>query len=134
MLEHRNILVPIDGSEKSQRALHAAQLLAKETPESRLYLIYVATEYQLKNRDEKDFATKLMADKAKETMNMGISVSFEIVEGDAREVIALTYPETHDCDLIVISSTGRGKLDRMLMGSVANYVLHYAKQDTVLIR
>ncbi|TOZ01103.1 hypothetical protein DIS14_11085 [Leuconostoc pseudomesenteroides] len=135
MLEHHNILVPLDGSENSHRALHAAQLLAKETPGSRLHLVYVATEYQLKNQDEINRITEIIGQRAKETMEMGVEhVRFEILEGDAREVIAFTYPEEHDCDLIVIAATGRGKLNRMLMGSVANYVLHYAKQDTILIR
>ncbi|MCT4404147.1 hypothetical protein EFT43_04285 [Leuconostoc falkenbergense] len=36
--------------------------------------------------------------------------------------------------MIIISATGRGRLSYMLMGSVSNYVLHYAKLDTILIR
>ena len=118
MLEHHNILVPIDGSENSHRSLHAAQLLAKETPGARLHLIYVASEFQLENHDEISRITKLVGARAKETMEMGVEhVHFDVLQGDPREVIAQTYPEKHDCDLIVIAATGRGKLNRMLMGS-----------------
>lgn len=135
MLEHHNILVPIDGSENSKRALHAAQLLAKETPNARLHLIFVASEFQLENHDLVDKMTKEVAALARETMEMGVEhVKFDIIHGDPREVIAHTYPEENGCDLIVISATGRGKLSHMLMGSVSEYVLHHAKLDTILIR
>jgi nucleotide-binding universal stress UspA family protein len=50
----------------------------------------------------------------------------------AAEIV--TYASEHDIDLIVIGATGRGALDRMMTGSVADKVIRWAPCPVLAVR
>lgn len=56
-----------------------------------------------------------------------------VVEGQPSEAIVNTANE-QGCDLIVMATHGRGGLDRVLLGSVADHVVRHAKQAVLLVR
>jgi nucleotide-binding universal stress UspA family protein len=57
-------------------------------------------------------------------------VRLQLVPGDAR-VVLRTASETSD--LLVVGSRGRGVLDRLLLGSVANALVHHPNVPTIVV-
>jgi nucleotide-binding universal stress UspA family protein len=53
--------------------------------------------------------------------------------GDAgSEIISLA--EQEKCDLIVIGSHGKSRIDRLLSGSVSSFVVTHSKVTTMVVR
>lgn len=110
------ILVPLDGSENSMRALEYALNLGKKCPGvevTLLSVIYPFTNSQAGSGMEK--ARELFA-------RTGIPVSTVIMEGDPAETI-IKYVNEHPIDTIVMGSRGMGALRGMVLGSVSYKVL-----------
>ena len=63
----------------------------------------------------------------------GVPVETEMAEGSpAREIIRTA--DRQDCDLIVMGTHGRGGLDRLLLGSVAEKVVRGAEIPVTTVR
>jgi nucleotide-binding universal stress UspA family protein len=63
----------------------------------------------------------------------GLTVTAELREGDAAEVI-LNCSQTGHADLIVMSTHGHGGLTRWLVGSVADKIVRHAAIPVLLVR
>ena len=143
-----NILVALDGSKVSQRALIEAVDLAglMNAKLQALYVMEIVTSalnpldqsermdttlemYRLLESEGKDVlekAQKYCADK-------GITVTPYLKQGDAgTEIIALSEQET--CDLIVVASHGKSGFDRLILGSVSSFVVKNNKVTTLVVR
>ncbi len=141
---YAQIVVPLDGSADSERALPHAQELAKAFGAT-LHLIQVVSrseEFDL-IRGSGDSASTAeysrglaehlinsrisMADHyLKEVQSrlelQGITVETKVLEGAASENIA-RYAEDKRGDLVVMSTRGKGGIQRLLLGSVSDRVL-----------
>jgi nucleotide-binding universal stress UspA family protein len=53
--------------------------------------------------------------------------------GDAKHVICRIAQE-ENCDLIVVGSHGYGRVERALLGSVSDYVVHHAQRPVLVVR
>lgn len=131
MLRLQKILVPTDFSEDSHRAMHVAQSLARDhgaililaaavPPPPITESLLPASEYPgliAATRRDLDAVAETVTDLPVETHVMGGE------PGPAIVAIA------NDCeaDLIVMGTHGRSGINRMLIGSVAEYVLRYAR-------
>jgi nucleotide-binding universal stress UspA family protein len=98
-----NILVPVDLSETSLRALQAAISIAK-TREASIHLLYVKERTPVKSalRPTKDIFNALMNNIKK---NDKIKCSFSEVEGNVAEQIACVASE-EDADLVMMGTHG----------------------------
>ncbi|NYT00557.1 MAG: universal stress protein [Methanocellales archaeon] len=132
------ILVAYDGSEGSKKALNQAVELAKCTSSSITILTVVPSATRMFAFDDllvpgtfKSKALKMV----KEVANLiqGISVTSIIREGDIADEI-LKASEDIGCDLIVIGSRGLGKVDRFLLGSVAEKVMKHSSKSVLMTR
>jgi nucleotide-binding universal stress UspA family protein len=126
------ILVPTDGSEEVERAISYAIDLAAEQGATihAVYVINTSTYGSLPMetswegitdmfKDEGDRAIGRVEELAAET---GVPVEGALLEGTpSREIVR--YAEKRDCDLVVIGTHGRGGIDRLLLGSVAERVV-----------
>lgn len=137
------ILVPVDGSENSFRALNQAIFISKhigaaitamhviESPPT----VYVESQKllnELLNNYRKQSAKIL--DKCKEVgQNQDVKVDTVIAEGDAASNIN-GYAEKEAFDLIVIGSRGHGKLKQALLGGVSSKVIQHAKGSVLIVK
>jgi nucleotide-binding universal stress UspA family protein len=138
------ILVPVDGSENSFRALEQAIFLATKIQEAKITALYViedppslyiySPKIMEKVRADYESAYTKILEKSKEMANKsGINIHTVLVEGDPASKI-IGYSEMEKIDIIIIGSRGMGKFKELILGSVSNKVLHHAKCSVMLVR
>ena len=127
---YRHILIPTDGSELAERGVMHGLALAKSVG-AKVSAIYVV-EALLKVTG--DFASVLdhVADAA---MKAGVPCETIQVENDVEPYQAIVAAaEDKGCELIVMSWHGRSGVSTLLIGSVTNKVLTYAKTPVLVCR
>jgi len=139
----QRILVPIDFSECSKKALVYARALAREH-QAVLTLLYVvppafaAGEYggvdyaQLETSMKKDAEQELARLAAGEGRG-GISTATLVRQGPPKQII-IEVARGLPADLIVISTHGRTGLKHVLLGSVTEYVVQRAPCPLFVVR
>ena len=126
------ILVPVDGSENSQKAFEHAVALARNTG-STMTLVHVMEPRFFTAKPElgKEIANQILskaADKAE-----GVKIDQKLETGDPAEtVIKIAHDE--DYDLIVMGSRGHSSIERWLLGSVSDHVIQYADRSVLLVK
>ena len=150
-----NILVPLDGSELSERALPTAQNLAEKFGAT-IHLIHVITrenEYSaargaesiLVSEMEIDTVRRLNEDRlvrgrkyvdqiGSQLSSAGAKVESQdaIKEGDASQNI-VDHVKDHQIDLVVMSTHGHGGVRRLLMGSVTDRVIRSCEAPVLVV-
>jgi nucleotide-binding universal stress UspA family protein len=126
---YRHILIPTDGSELSQRGVAHGLALAKSVG-AKVTAIYVVEPLLAVTGD---FASVLdrAENAAREAGVFCETMQKENVRPDQAIVAAA---EDKGCDLIVMSWHGRSGLSTLLIGSVTNKVLTYAKTPVLVCR
>ncbi len=135
-----NILLAVDGSEYSHRAIEYAKSLTGRY-EANLLLVHVFshTSDLLGYKDfEKLYAKRKSAgqavlDRAKKILgSTTFKVHEELMEGSEAEAI-LTEAENHRADLIVMGTRGFGAVKGMLVGSVSRKVIHLSTCPVMVV-
>src|SRR5215467_6874977 len=126
---YRHILIPTDGSKLAERGVMHGLALAKSVG-ARVSAIYVVEPLLAVTGD---FASVLdrVVDAAKE---VGIACETIQVENVPPDQAIVAAAEDKGCDLIVMSWHGRSGLSTLLIGSVTNKVLTYAKTPVLVCR
>jgi nucleotide-binding universal stress UspA family protein len=139
--DFRNVLVPVDGSDGSKRALDCAISLCATL---HAHLTALAVEGKLpayaaslgevdEVKHEKDeFFNRVLTDAQHQAEDRGVPVRTELVPGHAAEVIT-HYAAAHGHDLIVIGHRGHF-LGDLLLGSTADRVAHHAHCPVMVVR
>ncbi|MFD1670599.1 universal stress protein [Agrilactobacillus yilanensis] len=145
---YRNILIASDGSPEAQRAFTEAVDLAK-LMDAKLYITHVLEHRNYDGSlepsyysDASDSATLVQAGVRKLLTKMkataeaqGLTdVSILQPEGNAKEIIANELPIELDIDLIIIGATGRSRTERLLLGSVSDYIIRKANTQVLVVR
>jgi len=139
----RRLLVPIDFSDSSVRALRHAVNLVKESGGSLIIVHVVPADYGLLGigREEwSDLDRKLQRQAASRLRTLAdtnvprnLEATLEVRLGrPAEELVAAATGAK--CDLIVMSTHGHSGLDRLLIGSVADRVARLAPCPVFLVR
>lgn len=141
----RSILVAFDGSECALRALDHAVRQAGAIPATRLHVLAVQPPVRVYGEVQvyagEDRMRELAAQQAMTTLTAarerlagtGVDADFEELEGDPAETIARRAAEL-GCEGIVMGTHGRGRLTHLVMGSVAQSVVHQASVPVTLVR
>jgi len=138
----KNILVPTDGSEPSERAIHSAVQLAKSlnAAVTGLYVIIdtsVAAGIGKSLRDEHSgeaMAKTFLEVINREARQYGVPhESFYVIGSSPSDEIIRTAT-TKNCDLIFMASHGRRGLSGMLLGSETMHVLTHCKIPVLVNR
>ena len=70
-----------------------------------------------------------------QAINAGVTdVSIHVRFGNPKPVIAREFPADHKSELIVIGSTGLTAVERLMVGSVTNYVSRSAICDVLIVK
>ena len=139
----RRILVPVDFSDSSARALRDAAKKAAESGGSLIVVHVVPSDHGWLGigRDELRELDRSLQRQAADQLctfvdeNVGDSVAAELeirVGQPAQEIIAAARESKSDC--ILLSTRGLTGLDRILIGSVADRVARLAPCAVVLLR
>jgi nucleotide-binding universal stress UspA family protein len=140
---YNRILVPTDGSREGRRAVGHAVAVAEAHGATviALYVINTASYNGIPMESSWKNVTTLLDTDAQAALDevvdigaeRGVTVETEIIEGSpSREIIRAA--EANDCDLIVMGTHGRGGLDRLLLGSVAEKVVRSAPIPVMTVR
>lgn len=141
----KHILVPVDGSDISRHIYEDAVALSDHFNSEKITLLYVFEEMVAASPDHGTFVNVNIVNQMKqeaqvklqqivEEVPSNVPTKIEVTSGDPRRIIAEDFPDANGVDLIVMGATGKNNLERMLIGSVAQYVAKNAKVDTFLVR
>jgi nucleotide-binding universal stress UspA family protein len=137
---YMNILVPLDGSKYSEKALLHACDMAKNY-QSRLILLYVVEKLiSINPLDRKAYLEMLrkvgndvLVKGRKTALKQGIDSKIVIKEGNiANEIIKLAKKE--QCNLIIVGNQGLGATARFLLGSVSNKLANNSPCSILIVK
>jgi nucleotide-binding universal stress UspA family protein len=134
------ILVPLDGSEYSEKALLHACDLAKNYQANLIVLYVVEKSLPINILDRKEYLEILrkfgnnVLIKGKEiTTNRGIDSKIILKEGNiANEIIKVAKNEK--CNLIIVGSKGLGATARFFLGSVSNKLANNSPCSVLIVK
>ena len=138
-----DILVAIDGSKAGEQAfavaveearLHGAKLHAIYVVETGLFSSLPADNtveimYRALEKEGEQVLEKARA-RAQEKQ---ITLSTHILQGHAGNEI-LNLAKKQNISLIIVGSHGKGQADRLLLGSISNYVITHGTISTLVVR
>ena len=145
-IAYKKILVAIDGSKNSLKALaHAAAMARSYSAE--LHILYVPAlskqlplPEQIKGAEVPQFSpsnpesfTKTVLTEAVRSLPEGVTAVTHDEPGEPRIVI-VEFAEHNGCDVIVVGSRGLGTVSGLLMGSVSGYVVHKANCPVLVVK
>jgi nucleotide-binding universal stress UspA family protein len=153
----QKILVPLDGSEHSLKALEeAAQITKMSSGKITLMNVYSVSVqpfmmsqqsvYGITDRpnltgdeisrlaeDARKFGNRILEDGEQRISAVGVEVEKRLMEGHAVQEIVRAANEGN-FDLIVIGATGISHIREMLLGSVTDGVIHHAHCAVLVIK
>lgn len=129
---YKKMLIATDGSDFSDAALKEGFGLAKAFGAEVTVVYVVDALLQGSARDDLSAVGQEALDKAKTfAENAEVSVETEVLEGKVGGAIV---EKSHGFDVVVLADRGRGKLRKLLLGSVSQTVLQQAKCSVLLIK
>jgi len=126
---YRHILIPTDGSELAERGVAHGLALAKSVG-AKVSAIYVVEPLLAMTGDFASVLDRV----AKRPKGAGVSCETIQVENVPPHEAIIAAAEDKGCNLIVMSWHGRSGLSTLLIGSVTNKVLTYAKTPVLVFR
>ena len=139
----QRILVPVDFSANSKKAVDYAMAFAKQFGASLTFLHVIqvnyaygefgAIDFTSLEREMRSGAEKELADLRGAASGAGLESRTLVREGSPPKVIADVAKEIQS-DLLVISTHGYTGLKHVLMGSIAEHVVRYAPCPVLVVR
>lgn len=140
---YQQILVPTDGSTEAETVVSHAVYLAKAHDAS-LHAVYVMNTTSFTGlpmetawegiddvlRQEGNAALETVRETVEDD---GLDITCRVLEGSpAREIVR--YADEQECDLVVMGTHGRGGINRLLLGSVAEQVVRTCSVPVLTVR
>ncbi|MFC6733127.1 MULTISPECIES: universal stress protein [unclassified Haladaptatus] len=139
---YERILVPTDGSEGMDGVIEQAVELATvhDATIHAVYVINTASFANLPMETSWDGVSEMLSNEGNaaldevETLVDGrVPLERSLLEGaPSREIVR--YAENENCDLIFMGTHGRGGIDRLLLGSVAEKVVRTSDVPVLTVR
>ncbi|WP_198341840.1 universal stress protein [Oceanisphaera avium] len=145
---YERLLIPLDGSCRAECALPLGLRLAAKS-HSTLLIIHAAPHSDLIERDRlnghasslreqlyrhNEAAAQRYLDELRSRLPEQIQVSLHILPSADARCALLTTTHQHALDLVVLSATGKSGHGDMLLGSVADYLIHRLDVPVLLVR
>lgn len=141
---YKRILVPVDGSETSNRAVVAALQMARENG-GRIRLVHALDELAYLSGYEysadllkaaRDQGSNVLEGARAMAQSAGVPADAKLVETAGRRLGELVAEEARnwEADLVVVGTHGRRGMSRILLGSGAEQVLRLAPVPVLAVR
>jgi nucleotide-binding universal stress UspA family protein len=144
---YRKILVPLDGSPKSEQSLPVAQQLAEPMGSEVCLLVAIdlgkvlfvhqndklPTDFERLGAQQLEQAKIYLDQVQKNLQGSGIKVSVHVVQADPRDAI-LELAQKEIVDLVIMTSAGKSNWMRWISGSIADQVLRSAPCPVLVVR
>lgn len=143
---YQRILIPVDGSPTSDRALGEALALARQQ-NAQLQLLHVIEEihfvdiessinYAELQETMRSSGNKVLTQAQTAVQQAGMTAETKLLEASGKRVASVIVAEAErwPANLIVIGTHGRTGFSRLLFGSVAEGVVRTAPVPVLLIR
>jgi len=126
------VLVPVDGSKGSDKALKQAVILAKKFG-AKITFLHVQESGLFGSKPEmaKQVGKHVLAMAARKVK--GVETDEKMESGDVGKKIG-QVAEKEDYDIIVMGGKGHGGIRRFLLGSASNHVLHYTRHPVLIVK
>ncbi|MGM0767930.1 MAG: universal stress protein [Pseudomonadota bacterium] len=145
----KRILVAVDGSKTSLKALDKAIDLQKLMPDAEIFILCVYKHHSLFEASlsigrpvELDIPDKVLSDYAKTVVNHAKELAKEhgatkvrgFVKGGRPSKVIIKFAQDKEADLIVVGTRGtHSDKDGMLLGSVSHRVASHAKCPVLVV-
>jgi nucleotide-binding universal stress UspA family protein len=138
-----NILVPVDGSDNSYRALDAALVLSEKLG-SNITVIHVMEEIPITHIGSEKLLKELLEAYKKENQDIlskcseiasqkGLTINTFLLQGNPASVI-LDFSKKEKFDIVIMGSRGLAKFKELILGSVSSKIVHHSPCAVLLIR
>lgn len=138
------ILIPVDGSELSLKAMRVAMnllqqglsgslVLANVQEPANLYEMVVAPDSEILQRVSTAAGVDALEKAEGLLMEAGVVYEREIATGDPAHTI-VDIAERFACDMIIMGARGASALRSALLGSVSSEVLHSAHMPVMIVK
>ena len=147
MTIYQRILVPIDGSATSERALQEAIKLAEGKAQLRVAYVleeifpldtesYAFIDYAALQEAVRHTGERTLAQAAEKVRQSGMTAETALLDAKGERIAGVIKDDAlhWQADLIVIGTHGRSGLSRLLLGSVAEGVARDAPVPVLLVR
>jgi nucleotide-binding universal stress UspA family protein len=131
-------LVPVDGSERAERAIDEAKRMLGTRP-ARLVLMHVlhpmsaAVGTNLKREPEQEIVAHYLEPLARRVATETLEVRVAVQVSARVSRVLLDGVETHDADVIAIAGQGLSGVQRFLVGSVADKLIRTAPVPVLVV-
>lgn len=135
----RKIIVGVDFTPKTDRALRSALTLAEATGATVVLLHVVPSLAEIRSASDPDGGMSTSIERRLQeqaeilSTNVGLKVDYGVVVGASAADEVIKYVETWGGDLIVAGTEGRKGLDRILIGSVAEQLVQRAPVPVLVV-
>lgn len=136
------IMVAVDGSEAAKRAAQMAVDLASKTGDELVLchvcvpIVYPAETAWVRSPEidaaQREQGQALVTKLASELSQKGVQPRALVLEGPAAESL-LERAEADNVSMLVVGSRGRNALARVLLGSVADRLVHLSKRPVLVV-
>ena len=143
------LLVPVDGSESSDRALDKAIKLGKQF-RSEIFVLtvihdayilratsttahYGVVSHQSANQEAINISKKILDEAEKKFVDYDFPFHTHSVIGDAAQEI-LSYTRNKEIELIVMGNRGMGAFSRTILGSVSNKIVNSSPVSVLVVK
>ena len=137
------MLVPVDGSENSYRALDAALFLSQKLG-SDITVLHVMEEVPITHIESQKLLRELLENYEKESEEIlskcseiarkkGLTINTILLQGNPASII-LDFSKKEKYDIVIMGSRGMGKFKELILGSVSSKIVHHSPCGVLLIR
>ena len=139
--EYNRILVAVDGSEGSLKALRKAVDITKRN-NAKLYITHILDDSGSLPFNVEQYV-KIAETTGRELLekcqtyakdNGLLEVALLLDTGSPRTMISKTIPEREKIDVIIMGARGLNAVERFFIGSVSDYVIRHAICDVLIVR
>ena len=138
MSNYKKVLVPLDGSENSYKALREAAEIARVNNDE-LFILTVQDDGSLYGhalpilQQNYTKASEMILQKALDIVKDILNPQTFVVVGSPKRQI-VEFATEQKADLIVIGATGSNYFERMTLGSTTAYVVNHAPCHVTVVR